>query len=108
VTIPASIDQALIVARFSGESLCAGLSSGFCSVRIIVDGVEMIPADASTYAFDGPGNGDDSLGGNSVERTSSILLAGRHTVTVQGAALNGATQFGIDDWQLTLEVWRVS
>jgi hypothetical protein len=106
VTIPTSLNQALIVARFSGESLCSGASGGFCSVRILVDGVEMNPADSATYGFDSPG--DDPLGGNSSERTSGILLAGTHIVTVQAAVLNGATQFGIDDWQLTLEVWQVS
>jgi len=42
-----------------------------------------------------------------VERTSGILLSGAHTVTVEGAIV-GRTEWVLDDWQLTLEVWRVS
>jgi hypothetical protein len=105
VEIPAGINQARIVARFSGESNCGGEDQSWCSLRIMVDGQEMNPAAGADYAFDSPG---DIWSANSTERTSHILTSGLHTLAVQGALILGATEWVIDDWQLTLEVWRVS
>lgn len=104
VQIPAAFNQARIIARFSGESNCQGASSTWCSLRILVDGVEMNPAVGSDFAFDSPG---DNWSGKAIERTSGIVLSGTHTVTVQGALIFASDWF-LDDWQLTLEVWRVS
>jgi len=62
VQVPGSFNQARIVARFSAESNCLGGSSSYCSLRILVDGVEMNPAAGLNYAFDSPG---DIWSGNS-------------------------------------------
>ena len=104
VQIPRHFNQARIIARFSAESNCQGAASTWCSLRILVDGVEMNPAVGSDFAFDSPG---DNWSGKAIERTSGIVLSGTHTVTLQGALIF-ASQWFLDDWQLTLEVWRVS
>ena len=106
IDIPAGIHQARIVARFSGESNCQGLGGSYCILRILVDGVEINPVGPpGGYAFDSSG---DRWSGNALERTSNVLLPGTHTVTVQGALGQFATSWFLDDWQLSLEVWKVS
>jgi hypothetical protein len=104
VQIPGGFNQGRIIARFSGESNCQGVEGSWCSLRILVDGNEMNPVVGSDFAFDSPG---DNWSGKAIERTSGILLPGTHTVTLQGALIF-ANQWFLDDWQLTLEVWRVS
>jgi hypothetical protein len=103
VEIPPGPHQFRIVARFSGESNCQGVNGTWCSLRILVDGVEMNPVVGNDFAFDSPG---DNWSGKAIERTSNILPAGTRTVTLQGA-LFLANQWFLDDWQLTLEIWRV-
>lgn len=101
VTIPAG-QRGLLVARFSAESLCSG-STGWCSVRILVDGTEMVPQSGTDFAFDSPG---DTWESHAVERVWSGTAAGTHTVTVQQAVVAGATSLRLDDWVFDVAYWR--
>jgi hypothetical protein len=103
VVIPATFDESRIVARFSAESLCT--ASSWCSVRILVDGVEMNPVVGTNFAFDSPG---DEGSGNMIERTSGVVASGTHVVAVQAAIVGSSGTLSLDDWQLTLEVWKAS
>jgi hypothetical protein len=106
ITIPPSWTTGRLVARFSGESRCAGAAGGVCSIRLLVNGEQMLPKAGGDYAFDSTGG--IWLEASSVERLSLALAPGTYTVAVQGAVLNGATSFSIDDYALTVILWRVS
>ncbi len=109
----------LILARFSGESLCTG--SGFCSIRIMAQGQELEPIAGNKFAFDmppvgstasssgGPGGGASSspsgsqhFSAHSIDR-SIVRPAGQITVQVQMRVVNGSGHFEIGDWHLTVE-----
>jgi hypothetical protein len=98
--------NARILARFSAESACFG-GVGWCSVRILVDGVEMDPVVGTDFAFDSTNGGADtatSWESHSMDR-SRIVGPGNHTVVVQRAVVEGSTTntFRLDDWSLTIE-----
>lgn len=100
ITVPAN-QTALITATYSAEALCKG-SVGWCSIRLVMDGVEMYPQAGSNFAFAAVG---DDYAGNTMERFL-VARQGSHTVTVQLAVVSGATEFDVDDWVLDLETWR--
>jgi hypothetical protein len=104
VTVPAG-GQRRLVATFSGESVCVGgAGPGWCSLRILVDGVELTPNVGSDFAFDstdGGTEGSASLESHSIQRFSANLAAGPHTVTVEASVQGAATSFGVDDMVLT-------
>lgn len=89
-----------IDARFTAESACYGATSGWCSVRILIDGIEAEPAVGTDFAFDdaGTATGWES---HSVERVHTVTTSGTHTVTVQAASVSGALTDRLDDWTLT-------
>ena len=108
IDVPAGT-TARLVARFSAESQCNGGPSGnWCSVRILVDGTEMLPQSGLDFAFDSVGSSNGFYQSLSMDRTSEVLSPGTHTVTVQWAVTNGSTVFRLDDYQLTVEEWRVT
>ncbi len=88
-----------IVARFTAESACYGSTSGWCSVRILVDGVEAEPVVGTDFAFNDAGSASswESL---SVERVHTVSATGSHTVVVQAASVGSLTD-RLDDWTLT-------
>ncbi|WP_320668807.1 hypothetical protein [Patulibacter defluvii] len=92
ITIPAGAPRR-IVANVTGESACYG-GSGYCSLRILVDGNELTPDVGSDFAFNSTDNNTEtsssweSLG---VQRYSDALAPGAHTVTVQHYAVGTAT-----------------
>ena len=90
VVVPGGPNRFRILARFSGESNCQGVAGSWCSLRILVDGVEMNPVVGNDFAFDSPG---DNWSGKAIERTSDIVFAGTHTVTLQGALSASASRF---------------
>jgi hypothetical protein len=98
--------QALILARFSGESECDGGSFGnWCSVQILVNGVQANPQSGSDFAFDsdaGVASGYPVWQGNSMDR-SIVVGPGSHTVVVQWRVVGSGTTFRLDDWSLTVE-----
>jgi hypothetical protein len=105
ITIPSG-QSGLITAQFTGESLCNG-SGGWCSVRLLIDGTEMVPQSNTDFAFDSPGTTND-WESHTVERTWSGAAAGAHTISLQWAVISGATSFRVDDWVLDVEFWRQS
>ncbi len=108
IAVPSG-QTARLVARFSGESDCWAPAG--CSLRIMVDGVQMLPASGNNFAFDSGGNFDgdqDSYESLAMDRTSRVVSAGTHTVRVDWAVNNPNAGFWLDDWQLTVESWRVS
>ncbi len=88
-----------IDARFTAESSCYGGTSGWCSVRILVDGVEAEPVSGLDFAFNDAGSLSawESL---SVERVRTVTTSGSHVVVVQTATVGGLTH-RLDDWTLT-------
>lgn len=104
ITVPSSIGAARLMARFSAESSCGG-PSGWCTLRILVNGFETNPVVGTDYAWDSPG---DIAGTASIDRTSQLLLPGTHTVSVEGRLVGATTQLILDDWQLTLELWQAN
>jgi hypothetical protein len=111
ISVPSGT-KAFILVRFTAESACDGGVSGndWCSVRILVDGVEAKPASAENYAFDSTndgGDGDSSWEGHALERTTDVLNAGTYTVTAQWYVTDAATNFRLDDINMTVERVKV-
>ncbi len=104
ITVPSG-QTARLIARFSGESRC---TVSWCSLRIMADGVQMLPASGINFAFDSGDGADDRFESLAMERTSKVLSAGTHTVRVDWALGGNNSSFWLDDWQLTVEEWRVS
>lgn len=108
--------RALILARFSAESLCTDSTNafkGWCGLRIYIGNAEGEPSDASDlgtpYAFDSDssdatagGGSEDWYEGNSMDR-SRVVGAGLYTVKVQAAVLDPSIFFWLDDMSLTVE-----
>ncbi|EHN09378.1 hypothetical protein PAI11_37980 [Patulibacter medicamentivorans] len=92
ITIPGGAPRK-IVANVTGESACYG-GTGYCSLRILVDGAELTPNVGSDFAFNSTDNNTEtsssweSLG---LQRYSDTLAPGAHTVTVQHYAVGTAT-----------------
>src|SRR5215211_9392911 len=53
--------QALLLIRFTAESLCFGRKAGWCSLEFLVNGEEADPVAGQSYAFDSvdPEGADD-------------------------------------------------
>jgi hypothetical protein len=103
ITVPSLATQ-LVNVRFSAESYCFGSSAGvgnWCSVRILVDGIEMLPNSGGDFAFDARGVADDFWEGHAMERTI-LLRGGTHSITVQWAVTSSAVTFRLDDWTLAV------
>lgn len=102
-TVPAG-STAHVLAFFSAESLCTGgAASDWCSVRILLDGTEMLPDSGLDFAFDASDGtaSSDLWEGNSMTRGILAVAAGTHTVKVQWAVV-GTPTFRLDDWLLTV------
>ncbi len=103
-----------MVAHFSAESLCLG-TGGYCSVRIRMDGREMVPQSGMNFAFDSAGR--DSRESHAMERTVSGVsagLVGIHIISVDYTLVcypnptDCPTSFALDDWVLDVQFWRQS
>lgn len=102
ITVPTG-ETALVVARFTAESQCAGGPAGnWCSVRILATSTEMNPVAGQDFAFDTVTSSDDFYESHSVERFI-VLTAGTYTIAVQRATTNAATTFRLDDYTLIVE-----
>jgi hypothetical protein len=107
ITVPAKT-RALILARFSAESVCVGPQSAqtICSVRILIGGQEADPASGSDFAFDSANWGADgpySWESHSMDRSRGPLGPGTYTVKVQYLVTVVGAAFRLDDWSLTAE-----
>ena len=110
LTLPAN-QRNLLIARFAAESACYG-AVGWCSVRILANGVEMDPIVGSDFAFDSSDNNTEtssSWESHAMERSISFPASAVPivvTVTVQRMVTNASLFFRLDDWQLTVEQVR--
>src|SRR5205814_482584 len=87
MTVPSNT-KALIIVRFSAQSLCSGDAGTWCSVRVLVGGVEADPAKGLIFHFDAA---DPQAGfgfaaaSHAIEREAGPLGPGTYPVTVQYA-----------------------
>ncbi len=94
----------LIVIRFGAESNCFGVTSGYCSVRVLVDGLEASPI-RDRPVFDATDDGGSDS--RAIERSFDGVAKGPHEVTVQWAAVGGRDmRFHMGAWHLTVESFR--
>lgn len=94
-----------LVATFSGESACYG-AAGWCSVRILVDGVEADPVVGTDFSFNSTDNGTEtssSWESHSIQRTKALTTIGSHSVVAQSYATVATISHRLDDWTLTVE-----
>ena len=108
IRIPAG-QRAILLATFSGESLCnGGFVGDECDVRILFNGSQGQPGPAapnSGAAFDSEGSGDDYREMHAMQRSKGPFGPGLYTVRVQVDTCCGTT-FTLDDWHLTVESFR--
>jgi hypothetical protein len=111
ITVPPG-QVAYIASRFTAESNCRATgagASGYCSLRLLVNNQEMLPAAGTLYAFDTPDNGNSSpqnafsWEGHALERSSPKLGPGVYTVKVQYHIVGNALEQWIGDWHFTAE-----
>jgi hypothetical protein len=92
---------ATIVVRFTAESACFG-TTGYCSLRVLIDGTETFPFSGLNFAFNQLGT---SVGGQglSVERVDQTKSTGTHRVAIQAASA-GVNSDMLTYWTLRAEV----
>jgi hypothetical protein len=110
VTVPKG-QKAVMVATFSGETICSGgVVADECDLRIMWNKKEGLPGPAapnSGAAFDSVGtSGADYREMHAVQRSLGPLSPGRYTIQVQWETCCGTT-FTLSDWTLTVESFRV-
>jgi hypothetical protein len=102
--------RAILLATFSGESICnGGVVGDECDVRILFNGNQGQPGPAapnSGAAFDSEGSGDDYREMHAMQRSRGPVVGGIYTVRVQVETCCGTT-FTLDDWHLTVQSFRV-
>lgn len=101
ITVPAGGAATLFIS-FSAESLCTG--TGYCTVRVALDGNEIAPVVGNDFAFDSTDGGTETITSwesHAIQRVATGVAAGAHTVTIQYAVTNAATTLRLDDWGLT-------
>lgn len=92
----------ILLVRFASESHCRGSKTGYCSVRVLVDGQESDPIDSSGTYYDSTGGGGRQS--RAIERSVRDLDRGRHQVVVQWATFGDPeTSFEMGAWHLTVE-----
>ncbi len=92
-----------ILATFSAESACSG-GSGWCSVRILIDGTEAEPVAGTDFAFDSTDANREtgaSWESHSMQRTRTVSATGTHSVVVQVAQVGAGITARYDDWTLS-------
>jgi hypothetical protein len=94
-----------ITATFTAESACYGTAGAWCSVRILIDGVEAEPVVGTDFAFNSTTGSGGATGWQShaVTRVRTATTTAFHTVQVQTAEVGAATH-RLDDWTLWAQV----
>lgn len=106
-TVPAN-SRDVFIARFTAESVCSG-EVGWCSVRILLNGVEMDPVVGTDFAFDSTDAGTanaSSWESHSVERSATMAsssVAVTAVLQVQYAVAGSGVTFRLDDWHFTVQ-----
>jgi hypothetical protein len=111
VAVDNSGGGALFLLRFSGESQCSDTpgstpTTGFCNLRITVNGIEAAPVVGGQFAFDtnSAGTLTDNAEAHAIDRSIFVLSSAKTAnVQVQYRTTNSDTTFTLDDWQLTVE-----
>lgn len=109
VVVPTG-ETARLYVLFSAESTCYG-GTGNCSVRITVDGSELMPVEGATAYFDSTDVGDEGTNSpeaHAIVRISDTLTAGTHAVRVERRTTQAATTLRLDDWSLVIFRTKVS
>lgn len=101
VTVPAA-RHATVVAHFSAEAVMFGTAGDRCSVRILIDGEPMQPAEGVDDTFDSvsDGAGFDNAEQHTIVRFAPGVGPGNHVLSVEAALVKtGATapQCRLDD-----------
>jgi hypothetical protein len=110
VTVPSTHPAgAQLTISFADESACyGGTRSNWCSVIVVVDGVEAAPGDGTDYAFDGSdGAGCCEWRGLSLIRIANVGV-GTHSVVVEWAVVGGGGTVTLTAWsgERTLVILR--
>lgn len=94
----------VLLATFSAEVACYG-GSGWCNVRILVDGAEAAPVVGTDFAFDSTDGGTETFSSwesHSMQRTRIVGSTLTHTITVQVAQVGAGVTARYDDWALSV------
>lgn len=105
IPVPASGNYRVLV-RFSGESACSAAS--WCSAVVFVDGIEANPKSGTDFAFDSPGG--STWISPSIDRTSDVIAGTgsvRNVVVDLRLAVVGGGNWGLDDWSVVAELFKV-
>lgn len=91
-----------LLARVAAESQC--VTGAWCSVRVLVDGVEAAGGSGSSFAFD-DGDPSSTYEAHALDRYAAGLAPGVHTVEVQAQNVGGGATslFRLDDATLVLQ-----
>lgn len=105
ITVPAG-QRALLLMRFTAETVCYSGGPDFCSARILVDNREALPAAGRNFHIDSNYSGEtfESQKGHAMDRSLEVG-PGTYTVRVQGTAMEGLI-LTVDDWSLTVQSVR--
>lgn len=108
VPVPPS-SRALIKAQFDAESACSGgaAAGNWCSIRILIGGVEGSPQSGFDFAFDSTNAGREtafSWESHGMTRARCFVNTSGSTanvpVVVQAAVTGAGVVFRLDDWEL--------
>ncbi len=97
LTVPAG-ERWIVLARFSGDGDCI-TAPGWCTVRVLVGGVEAAPATGTDFHWE---SANDNRQARSMDRSSGPLDPGTYTVQVQWA-VNDLSSFSLNSWVLVVE-----
>jgi hypothetical protein len=95
--------QALLLMRFTAETVCYSGAADFCAARIMVDDRQAHPASGRNFHIDSyyANETSESQKGHAFDRSLNVG-PGNYTVRVQGTTM-GNTVLDVDDWSLTVE-----
>ena len=100
-TISNPTPQHLLLITFSAESLCEGPDGSWCSIRILVNGNETLPASGTDFAFDSPSGTMEDYESHSMQRVHVAPPGETSVISVVASLQNGATSFRLDDFIAT-------
>jgi hypothetical protein len=98
-------NQGGVDVRFSAQSKCQTAGwDGWCSIRILVNGYELSPADGTNFVWQWGGN-NETWGARSMERFYPGSAGTDAYIEVQVALVNGASSFRAQDWTIATMVF---
>ena len=95
--------QHLLLITFNAETKCEGAASSWCSIKILVNGVEAAPAVGSDFAFDSTGDDWES---HMMQRSILAPAGGTSIIQIEASLQNGATSFRVDDYHTSFVFLR--